>query len=100
VIATVVLTLEARRDIAESARWYRERSVRAAGDFLDAVGVALARIEAHPTAQVIIDQETGARRALVRKFPHRVLYLIEGDQLVVFAILHHGRGDPAWRKRI
>ena len=35
-----------------------------------AVGVALARIEAQPTANVVVDAATGARRALLRKFPH------------------------------
>eukprot|EP01035_Chromulina_nebulosa_P032899 gene32899-44004_t len=39
--------------------WYRKRSVRAAEDFLLAVSVALARIEAHPAAHVIVDPATG-----------------------------------------
>ncbi len=98
--AKVILTPEATADVAEAAAWYRERSVRAAADFLLAVSVAFARIEAQPTAQVIVDAGTGARRALLRKFPHRVLYLIEGSQLVVFAVVHHRRDAPAWRDRL
>jgi plasmid stabilization system protein ParE len=100
VTATVILTLEAKADVAEATGWYRERSVRAAEEFLFAVSVALARIEKHPTAQVVIDPETGARRALLRKFPHRVLYLIDGERIVVFAVMHHRRNAPAWRERL
>jgi plasmid stabilization system protein ParE len=100
VTAGVILTPEARADVAEAAAWYRERSVRAAEEFLLAVGVALARIEAQPTAQVVVDPDSGTRRAFVRKFPHRILYLIDHGRVVVFAVMHHRRDDPAWRKRL
>ena len=96
----VILTPEAKADVAEAAAWYRGRSVRAAENFLLAVSVALARIEAQPTAQVVVDADTGARRALLRKYPHRVLYLIDGERLVVFAVMSHRRDDPAWRERL
>jgi plasmid stabilization system protein ParE len=96
----VILTPDAKSDIAQAAAWYRGRSIRAAEEFLLAVAVALARIEAQPTAQVVVDVTTTARRALLRKFPHRVLYLIDGDRLVVFAVTHHRRDDPAWRDRL
>ena len=98
--ARVILTSEARADVAQIAAWYRERSIRAGEEFLFAMEVALARVESHPTAQVVIDASTGARRALLRKFPHRVLYLIDGGQVVVFAVMHHRRDDPAWRERL
>ena len=97
---TVLLTPEAKADVAEAAAWYRTRSNQAAEQFLLAVGVTFARIEAQPTSQVVVDAETGARRALLHKFPHRLLYLIDGGQLVVFAVMHHRRDDPAWRERL
>jgi toxin ParE1/3/4 len=87
-------------DVAEAVAWYRARSNQAAEQFLLAVGVVFARIEAQPTSQVVVDAETGVRRALLRKFPHRVLYLIDGGQPVVFAVMHHRRDDPAWRERL
>jgi toxin ParE1/3/4 len=96
----VLLTPEAKTDVRQAAAWYRERSVRAAGEFLVAVGAAMTRIEAQPTAQVVVDAPTGARRALLRRFPHRVLYFLEGDHAVVFADMHHKRDDPAWRGRL
>lgn len=88
--AEVVLTPEARADVVEAASWYRNRSVRA----------ALTRIEAHPTANIIVEAKSGARRALLRKFPRRVLYLVEGERIVVFAVMSHHRDDPTWRERL
>jgi plasmid stabilization system protein ParE len=95
-----ILTPEAAADVAEAARWYQERSVRAAESFLSAVTSAIARIEEQPTAQVVVDTASGARRALLRKFPHRLLYLIDGDRIVVVAVTHKRRDDPAWRSRL
>jgi toxin ParE1/3/4 len=74
--------------------------VRAAEEFLVAVGTAITRIGAQPTAQVVVDAPTGARRALLRRFPHRVMYFLEGDHAVVFAVMHSRRDDPAWRARL
>jgi len=91
----VVLTPEAKSDISETVRWYGERSAKSADNFLNAVTAAFSRIEAQPTAQVVIDSETGARRALLRKFPHRVLYLIDEDRIVVFAVMHQRRDNPS-----
>lgn len=96
----VILTLEARADVAAAAAWYRDRSVHAAQRFLLAVSVAFMRIQEQPTAQVVVDFDTGARRALLRRFPHRVLYLVESDRVIVFAVVHHLRDDPAWRERL
>lgn len=96
----VTLTPEARADIAEAAAWYRERSILAAERFLLALGVAFSRIEQQPTAQPVVDTATGARRALLAKFPHRVLYLLDGERIVVFAVISHLRDDPAWHDRL
>jgi plasmid stabilization system protein ParE len=87
VTAKVVLTPEATADVAEATAWYRDRSVQAAENFLFAVADALIRIESQPTANVVVDSDTGARRALLRKFPHSVLYLIDCERVVVFAVI-------------
>jgi plasmid stabilization system protein ParE len=100
VTGKAVLTPAAKADVAEAAAWCRGRSIRAADNFLLAISVALARIERQPTAQVVVDADTGVRRALLRKFPHRVLYLIDGERLVVVAVMHHGRNKPERRERL
>lgn len=58
------------------------------------------RIEVQPTANMVVDRTSGTRRALLRKFPQRILYLIEGESVVVFAIVHYRRDDIAWRERL
>ena len=50
-------------------------------NFLLAVRVAFTRIAAH-------------------QFPHRVLYLINDSQIVVFAVMPHRRDYPDWLERL
>jgi toxin ParE1/3/4 len=96
----LVLTPAAKADVAQAAGWYRERSILAVERFFLAVSETFARIEAQPTAQVVVDVDSGTRRALLRKFPHRVLYLIDGELIVVFAVVHHRRDASTWRERL
>jgi len=37
---------------------------------------------------------------LLRRFPHRVLYLIDGERIVLFAVMNHRRDEPVWRERL
>jgi len=100
IVSEPKLTPEAQRDIAEAAAWYRDRSVWAAEEFLQAITITFARIVRNPTANPVIDPSTGARRALLKRYPQRVLYLLDGDLLIVFAVMHHRRDEPAWRERL
>ena len=54
-------------------------------------------IEAHPERFPIISGRT--RRALLRRFPFGVFYILEPDRVAVTACLH-GRRDPRrWQSR-
>ncbi len=39
------------------------------------------------------------RRALVRRFPYEVLYEIEEDEIVVYAVYHCARDPKGWKRR-
>ena len=99
-MSEVYLTPEARADLAEAATWYRQRSAQAAERFLLAVSASFSRVATNPTAHPVLDQPTGTRRALLRKFPYRVLYLVDGERVVVFAVMHQRRDDRQWRGRV
>jgi plasmid stabilization system protein ParE len=91
---------EARADILEAARWYRDLSRALADRFLKAVGDAVEQSAAQPTAHPIVDLETGARRIRLHGFPYRVFYLVEGERVIVFAVAHDRRDRRVWHDRI
>jgi hypothetical protein len=39
------------------------------------------------------------RRALTRRFPYRVFFIVLPDAIVVFAVLHAARHDRIWKQR-
>ncbi len=44
--------------------------------------------------------EASTRRKLLRRFPYSVIYLIEGQQLFVVAVMHHRRRPGYWLTRV
>jgi plasmid stabilization system protein ParE len=84
-------------DVAEAHSWYEQRAEGLGAEFVRAYDVALAGIERFPEAYPVIQR--GVRRALLRKFPYGVFYVVEDQAIVVLACIHTAR-DPAWWKRL
>ena len=54
-------------------------------------------IAAMPAAGRVVYR--GLRRALVRRFPFAVYYVLEGEQIVVRGVLHMSRHPQVWQRR-
>jgi plasmid stabilization system protein ParE len=46
------------------------------------------------------DLRSGIRRALTRRFPYAVYFSIEGETVVVVAVLSTARDPEEWQRRI
>ena len=86
-------------DEAEAAaRWYRQRSVRAAARFVDEVNEAIERIVAAPKRWPLGPR--GTRKVKLPCFPFFVIYR-ESDTLVQILAIAHGRRRPRyWKTRL
>jgi plasmid stabilization system protein ParE len=87
----------ARVDFDESFDWYAARSRLAAERFTIAVNDALKTIAENPELFAAIDPIH--RACLVKRFPYRIVYRIEPDQIVVIAIAHAKRRPGYWIAR-
>lgn len=87
----VLILPDAERDIADAHKWYEERSPRLGSEFLRAVEVCMAAIERNPQAHPIVHKQV--RRALLRRFPYGIFYLVQENTIPVLACFH-GRRDP------
>jgi plasmid stabilization system protein ParE len=93
----VLLEPEARADLAEAFDWYENQRLGLGSEFLAEVARVLESIERNPQEYGIIQGQT--RRALVRRFPYAVFYIIDPDLVAVTAVMH-GRRDPRrWQER-
>ena len=93
----VVLRAEAREELGEAFDWYEGRRPGLGHQFVRCVSDAIDLILTTPEAFPRVHGEV--RRALVRRFPHGIFYIIEADIIVVLAVFH-ARRDPAdWKRR-
>ena len=94
----LIVRPEAESELLEAVKWY-EKKVRGLGaNFLLNVEATIESILRIPEAYTLTYKNT--RRALVRKFPFSVHYIIDGNNIVVLAIFHSSRNPKEWKKRI
>ena len=84
-------------DVAPTFDWYENEEVGLGQEFLDGLRGTYARIVDGPLAYQ--DLRSGIRRPLLRRFPYAVGVAVEGDVVVVLAVLHPGPDPAEWQRR-
>ena len=87
----------ARLDLEEAHAWYEEQSPGLGDRFAKDVDSTVGRLAEHPEAHAVVDGRI--RRALLRRFPYGVFYIVEDHEVVIIAILHAARGPTTWLGR-
>lgn len=95
----VLIRPEARADLSAASSWYAKQSPGLGHSFLAEVREELHRISERPQSFPIFHNQT--RRALIRRFPYGIVYLVQSEQnrIIVLAVLHCGRDPRFWRAR-
>ena len=93
----VIVRPEAEREIQEAFDWYEERSEGLGLEFLRVADACLSIVQRNPVAYQIVHEPV--RRALLRKFPYALFYLIREDTIVVIACFHVKRSPADWQRR-
>ena len=96
--ATVALTPEAQADIEEVHAWYAARGAGLAEEFRGALDQCLENIATFPQGHAIIHRSV--RRALLRRFPYCVFYVIGPDRVIVHGCFHARRDPSVWQFRM
>lgn len=91
------LRAEAELDLADAALWYEAQSPGLGHQFLDEVLAAFNTIAEMPLACQIVYRNS--RRFLIHRFPFGIYYRIDGDIIIVVAIMHSSRNPGSWKGR-
>ena len=83
-------------DVAAAYQWYENEEPGLGLAFLDQLLATYDRIATGPLQYQ--DLRSGIRRALLRRFPYAVYFAVEGDFVVVLAILHVSRDPAEWQR--
>ena len=87
----------AETDLDEIVDWYKQLNSKLADDFLLKLDEALFTLQANPKHFQKIFKTY--RKLNLRRFPFKVIYRIEKQDIIVVAIAHHKRRVRYWRGR-
>ena len=93
----VIFTPAAREELIEAHDWY-ERGVTGLGRrFRQAVDVLVERMSQNPRQFPVVFKNV--RRALLRRFPYSLFFVIETDETLSVIACFHASRNPSRRKR-
>lgn len=90
----IVLRPKAEKAIDRAAGWYEARNPRASRAFLDAIDVALKKVEENPHQFPLIKRKL--HRAIVSGFPYSLLFRLTETEAVVTTCVHFRRHPRHW----
>lgn len=90
----ILFRLEAELDVEDAYRWYEARHQGLGADFLRSVEEILDRVARYPEMYPTVHMEV--RRALIRRFPYGVFYVVEEEAIVVQSVFHSRRDPKQW----
>jgi plasmid stabilization system protein ParE len=85
----------AREDLRSASAWYESHSPAVAHRFGEEVGATLSSVEEQPFLYRVVYRDI--RRAMTRRFPYAIYFIVEGDRISVLRILHQARDPRAWQ---
>lgn len=84
-------------DIEATFHWYEHEQSGLGLSFLDELRATYDRIVKGPLKHR--ELRSGIRRALFRRFPYAAYFAVEGNVIVVLAVLHASRDPAEWQRR-
>ena len=94
----VIFTLPARAELIDAQDWYENEAAGMGRRFRQAVDAVIERMSASPRQFPVIYRNV--RRALLRRFPYALMFVIDLDDTLTVIASFHGSRDPAhWQKR-
>ena len=89
-----IVRLEAEDDITDAAVWYEQQSPGLGWDFTRVVDACLAGVSRNPLR--FPEVRKNARRAVLRRFPFAVIFVVDDTTVEVIACLHARRDLVEW----
>ena len=97
-MSNLVFLSAAGKDLNQAVAYYRRQSPVVARDFFDEIQRVSALLQDFPKASPTVRGEV--RRKVLRRFPFSILYMIDGERVVVIAVMHHHRRPDYWHERV
>ncbi|MEW5814373.1 MAG: type II toxin-antitoxin system RelE/ParE family toxin [Spirochaetota bacterium] len=94
----VIVRPEVEDDLKEAFSWYEDKRIGLGYDFLLQVDAGINLINRNPEIHPI--EYKGTRKHLVKRFPYKIIYLVEKEKIIILAVIHGKRRPGLIKKRI
>lgn len=88
----------AEADIIEASFWYSFRRDGLEKDFFICVEATINLVTRNPLQFSKLNEE-GVRKVNTQKFPYGIYYYVEGNEIMILAILHLKENPEKWKSR-
>lgn len=88
---------DAESDISEAYQWYESQKIGLGSDFLMCIEATIDAIERNPKLYPKVHKNV--RRALIRRFPFGIFYIVEETKIIILSIFHVRRDPKQWKIR-
>ncbi|MEI6788795.1 MAG: type II toxin-antitoxin system RelE/ParE family toxin [bacterium] len=94
----LIIRPEAEAELVEAFEWYESRVQGLGAEFLLAIDATLANILRNPLQHPLVHKTV--RRALLRRFPYEIFFVLGDLHIVILAVFHAKRNPKQWTDRI
>jgi len=96
-VKPIRFTAPARHELLSEVAYYNDKEPGLGALFNAAIEEAVKRAVAFPLTGSPASKST--RRMFVKNFPFAVVYRVDAEGIVIFAVAHHSRRPGYWRER-
>jgi toxin ParE1/3/4 len=96
-VHSVTFTQAAREELIQAQNWYENEAAGLGRHFRQAIDGLIDRVSDNPRQFPAVFRST--RRALLRRFPYSLFFVVDGDVVIVIACFHASRDPSRWQKR-
>lgn len=93
---SLVIRKRAENHITEAFDWYEQQRTGLGNEFMLSVEATIHLIENSPL--IFQTRHKNIRIALVPRFPYGIFYFVDGNKIIVVAVLHLSRNPRLWKK--
>jgi toxin ParE1/3/4 len=94
---TLSVRKEAEADITEAYQYYEGCRANLGSDFVLCIEESIARIQKNPMQYKRVYKKV--HRALVRRFPYGIYYVLDQERISVIGVLHARKNPQHWQTR-
>jgi plasmid stabilization system protein ParE len=94
----LIVRPEAEADLQQAFSWYEDQQPGLGRAFMDEVSTCLIAIEQRPLSFAVV--KAAARRAMTRRFPYALFFVVGEEAISVVAAFHMARNPEALSQRV